>query len=126
MEAAACSGSKRNTAALIAAGEHGLGQPPDDAELALRLAQQQQAGVGRLGTAREIDCELLAAEGWQHLGHGTRNALVPLEGDKFLEVLAPDSDQSPPKRARWVGIDDLRSPRLTGWAANGRYLRVLV
>jgi hypothetical protein len=67
-----------------------------------------------------------AIRGGQHLGHGTRNALIPLEGDKFLEVLAPDPDQPAPKRARWVGIDEVRSPRLTGWAANGHHLQVLV
>lgn len=67
-----------------------------------------------------------AIRGGQHLGHGTRNALVPLQGDTFLEVLAPDPDQPPPQRARWVGIDDVRSPRLTGWAAKGHRLQVLV
>jgi hypothetical protein len=33
-------------AALIAVVGHGAGEPPADAELALRLAQQEQAGVG--------------------------------------------------------------------------------
>jgi catechol 2,3-dioxygenase-like lactoylglutathione lyase family enzyme len=67
-----------------------------------------------------------AIRGGQHLGHGTVNALIPLEGDKFLEVLAPDPGQPPPTRARWVGIDDVRSARLTGWAANGHDLQILV
>ena len=63
-------------AALIAVVGHGVGEPPAYAELALRLAQQQQTGVGRLVAARKIDCELLAADGWQVegkqriVGHG--------------------------------------------------------
>ena len=64
-----------------------------------------------------------ATRGGQHLGHGTRNALIGLEGDKFLEILGPDPDQPPPKRARWLSIDTLQAPRLTGWAANGHHLQ---
>jgi len=55
---------------------HGRGEPPADAELALGLPQQQEAGVGGLDAAGKIDCELLALDGWQVegkrriVGHG--------------------------------------------------------
>jgi hypothetical protein len=60
----------------IAAIRHRIGKPPAHAELALRLSQQQQARIGRLVAAIKIDCEFLAANGWQVegeqriVGHG--------------------------------------------------------
>src|SRR6266446_5950931 len=45
-------------------------------KLALRLAQQQQTGIGGLGAAVKIYCEFLAADDWQVegerriVGHG--------------------------------------------------------
>ena len=49
----------------IAAVRHRLGKPPAHTKLALRFAQQQQTGVGGLVAAGKIDCEFLAADGWQ-------------------------------------------------------------
>jgi len=67
-----------------------------------------------------------ATRGGQHPGHGTRNAFIGLEGERFLEILGPDPDQPPPKRARWLAVDTLQEPRLTGWAAKGHLLQRLV
>jgi len=64
----------------IAAVRHRSSEPPTYAKLAFRLAQQQQAGVGRLGAAVEIHCEFPPAHGWQVEGkqrivvHGGRGA----------------------------------------------------
>jgi Glyoxalase-like domain len=58
-----------------------------------------------------------ATPGGQHPGHGTRNAFIRLGGRTFLEILGPDRDQPRPDRPRWLGIDNLRTPRLNGWAA---------
>ena len=49
----------------IAAIRHRFGKPPAHTELALRLPQQQQAAVRRLVAAVKINCEFLAADGWQ-------------------------------------------------------------
>jgi hypothetical protein len=49
----------------IAAVRHRFGQPPAYTQFALRFAQQQQPGVGGLVAASKIDCEFLAANGWQ-------------------------------------------------------------
>ena len=58
------------------------------------------------------------AVGGQHLGEGTRNALLSLGPGIYLEILGPDPDQPPPlDRPRWLGIDDLTEERLVAWAA---------
>ena len=63
-------------AVRIAAIRHRFRKPPAHPELALRLPQQQQAAIGGLVAAVKIDCEFLAADGWQVegkrriVGHG--------------------------------------------------------
>ena len=63
-------------AARIAAIRHRIGKPPANAELALRLPQQQQTGVRGLVAAVKINCEFLAPDRWQvegkrcSVGHG--------------------------------------------------------
>ena len=63
---------------------------------------------GRLGVR--------AAPGGRHSGEGTRNSLIALGRDVYLEVLGPDPDQPSPGKTRWFGIDTLTSPRLVAWA----------
>ena len=60
-----------------------------------------------------------AAPGGQHPGRGTRNALIALGPDSYLEILAPDPAQPAPAGGRWFGVDAARPPRLAGWAAKG-------
>jgi hypothetical protein len=63
-------------AVRIAAIRHCFGEPQANTMFALRLPQQQQTRIGRLGAAIKIDCEFLAADGWQVegkqriVGHG--------------------------------------------------------
>ena len=59
-----------------------------------------------------------ASPGGQHLGRGTRNALVAIGPRCYLEIVGPDPAQPAPPRARWFGIDDLSAPRLVTWAAS--------
>jgi Glyoxalase-like domain len=58
-----------------------------------------------------------AMPGGCHPSEGTRNALIGLGPDRYLEVVGPDSAQPGPGRPRWFGIDALTGPRLAGWAA---------
>jgi hypothetical protein len=60
-----------------------------------------------------------AASGGQHPGRGTRNALIALGPDSYLEILAPDPAQPAPADGRWFGVDPQVPARLAGWAAKG-------
>jgi hypothetical protein len=63
---------------------------------------------GRLGVR--------AVAGGRHLEEGTRNALIALGPDSYIEVLAPDPSQPAPDRPLWLGLEGLSQPRLTAWA----------
>jgi hypothetical protein len=57
--------------------------------------------------------------GGSHPGFGTRNALLGLGPESYLEVVGPDPDQPDPRedgRPRPFGIDELEEPRLVTWA----------
>jgi Glyoxalase-like domain len=57
-----------------------------------------------------------AAFGGVHPGAGTRNALVSLGASRYLEIIAPDPEQSgsdDPRR-----LKKLTEPRLVAWAAH--------
>jgi Glyoxalase-like domain len=60
-----------------------------------------------------------ATPGGQHPGRGTRNALITLGPATYLEIIAPDPEQPPPKTPRPFGIDGLKASRLVAWAAKG-------
>jgi hypothetical protein len=60
-----------------------------------------------------------ATPGGQHPGRGTRNALIALGPATYLEIIAPDPEQLPPKTPRPFGIDRLKMSRLVAWAAKG-------
>jgi hypothetical protein len=66
-----------------------------------------------------------ASPGGQHPGGGTRNALVALGPTTYLEIIAPDPDQSAPSTPRSFGIDNLKESRLVTWAAKGNDLEQL-
>jgi hypothetical protein len=67
-----------------------------------------------------------ASPGGQHLGAGTRNSLLSLGPSTYLEIIGPDPEQPKPPFARIFGIDDLTSPKLVTWAANGKDLEKIV
>ncbi|MEW6297165.1 MAG: VOC family protein [Thermodesulfobacteriota bacterium] len=60
--------------------------------------------------------------GGRHPGIGTRNALLSLSEEAYLEVIGPDPEQPPPAQPRPFGIDDLTQPRLVTWLAKARDL----
>jgi len=67
-----------------------------------------------------------AVPGGQHPGWGTRNALIGLGDQTYLEIIGPDPDQPKPAQPRRFGIDDLKAPRLVTWAAKGADLQSIV
>ena len=60
-----------------------------------------------------------AAIGGRHPGRGTRNALIALGPETYLEIIAPDPDQPAPASARSFGLDAVEKSRLVTWAAKG-------
>jgi len=54
--------------------------------------------------------------GGQHIGQGTRNYLLPLEGGSYLELIGRDPDQEDFTGVRPFGLNDLTQPRLAAWA----------
>jgi hypothetical protein len=66
-----------------------------------------------------------ATLGGQHPGLGTRNALIALGPDSYIEIVAPDPEQPAPSTPRWFGIDELDHSRLVTWAAKGTGLAQL-
>jgi len=67
-----------------------------------------------------------AAPGGPHPGRGTRNALIALGPESYLEIIAPDPAQPEPAGGRWFGVDPHAPARLAGWAAKGSDLPRLV
>jgi Glyoxalase-like domain len=67
-----------------------------------------------------------ATAGGQHPGRGTHNALVSLGRRAYLEIVAPDPAQPRPSGGRWLGVDGVRAPQLTTWAAQCDDLAALV
>lgn len=67
-----------------------------------------------------------AVPGGQHPGGGTRNALIRLGDETYLEIIGPDPDQPKPPRPRRFGIDEIKAPRLVTWAAKGTDLEAIV
>ena len=57
------------------------------------------------------------APGGRHLGRGTRNFLVGLGGQAYLEIIGPDPEHpARPGVALPFGIDSLIGPKLLTWA----------
>ena len=66
-----------------------------------------------------------ATAGGQHLGWGTRNALVALGPTAYLEIIAPDPEQPPPKEPLPFGLEALKESRLVAWFVKGHDLERL-
>jgi len=59
-----------------------------------------------------------AVIGGSHPGGGTRNALISLGPATYLEIIAPDPEQTDFDGRRIFRIDELEAPTLVTWAAN--------
>lgn len=64
-----------------------------------------------------LGCDVVL--GGRHENWGTRNALVSLGENCYLEIIGPDPESSIDGQPTLFGIDALKEPRLATWAAQG-------
>ena len=64
--------------------------------------------------------------GGRHPGWGTRNAVLPLGGNTYLEVIGPDEAQKDVDGGPILGVERLTEPRLIWWAVRPSHLRSAV
>jgi hypothetical protein len=107
------------------------GCTPDDSSSATVLGQVDHlvyATPDMDATVNELEHLLgvRAAPGGRHPGWGTRNALIALGEQTYLEILGPDPEQPEAGAASTFKIHELTAPRLITWAAKGTHLERLV
>ena len=61
--------------------------------------------------------------GGYHGTEGTKNALINLGDECYLELLAIDQNNTAITAPRWMGIDELTSPKLIRWALKSNQLQ---
>jgi len=61
--------------------------------------------------------------GGYHLNQGTKNALVHLGQNKYLELLSIDSANTTIDAPRWMGVDLVDPPKITRWAIKSTSLK---
>jgi hypothetical protein len=62
--------------------------------------------------------------GGRHEGLGTHNAILPLAGETYLELIARDPNGPEPGQPRPFDLDALRSARLVAWAVRSRAIEI--
>jgi hypothetical protein len=58
--------------------------------------------------------------GGRHPGLGTKNAILPLQDEIYVELMAIDHEGATPSQPRPFGLDDLGASRLATWAVRSR------
>jgi hypothetical protein len=98
------------------------GNSPTSLDHILLGASDLDAGIAEI----EKKAGIRAAGGGSHPGGGTRNALLSLGPERYLEIIAPDPQQSGARSARVHQLAGLKQPRLVGWAVHTRDIEDVV
>lgn len=85
-------------------------------------AADLDAGIAEI----ERKAGVRAAGGGSHPGAGTRNALLSLGPERYLEIIAPDPKQSGSISPRFEQLAGLKQPRLIGWAVHTKDIEGVV
>ncbi len=64
----------------------------------------------------EVKLGIRPTFGGYHKSQGTKNALLNLGNDCYLEILAIDRTNKDIKSPRWMGVDLITEPKITRWA----------
>lgn len=83
-------------------------------------------GLERTLERLEAQLGVTPLPGGTHPAWGTRNALLPLSGTSYLEIIGPDPGRPAHQRPEIFGITRLHAPRLVTWAVKARNLATLV
>jgi Glyoxalase-like domain len=90
------------------------GSTPPSLDHILLGAGDLDAGVAEI----EKESGVHAAGGGSHPGAGTRNALLSLGPERYLEIIAPDPQQNGAHSPRLSQLANLRQPQVVGWAVH--------
>ena len=112
------------TTRRIALGADNMPNVPADLDHILLGANDLDHGIAWMQERSGVR----AIFGGVHPGRGTRNALLSLGPRRYLEIIAPDPQQSSAASGSDMvhGLSALREPRLIGWAAHTNDLAGLV
>jgi len=61
--------------------------------------------------------------GGYHTTKGTKNAIVNLGNECYLEILAIDEENTTVKPPRWMGVDLVKTPQITRWSLKSNQLQ---
>jgi glyoxalase-like protein len=98
------------------------GNTPPMLDHILLGASDLDAGIAEI----EKKADVRAAGGGTHPGAGTRNALLSLGPERYLEIIAPDPQQNGVRLPRLEQLAGLKQPRLIGWAVHTREIESVV
>ena len=97
------------------------GSSPPSLDHIMLAAGDLDAGVADI----EKKSGVRAARGGSHPGGGTQNALLSLGPERYLEIIAPDPQQSAARSPRLSQLVNLRQPLLVGWAVHTKDIEAI-
>jgi len=95
-----------------------MSRPAPDLDHLIYVVPDLDAGLSGLATRLGV----VPTRGGRHPDYGTRNALVSLGGDTYLEIMGPDPEASGFSGRRPFDLDRLETGKLVTWVAKAGHL----